>query len=513
MTSTRIERVQRLLLGLVLASGGAFVWMLLVAETSSWIGERILRRSARETYSIDYRRSGEPVVSRVRYSSPQVVELQEYVTLDGDPVEFSDEERSLSWTQDWKIRPFAEEPIFHEPYEAGGWPRRLIDLPQPLPWSIRLWDCSTDFNRIGHWSFVWPERWSGSAYLAGFDPKTKASRGYIGRNGWQETKPTDAEGFPVGQSAGDGHGLRIARLVVDPPSQDFPFDRIRLIVLSEGDAPDTGMLWLNPQRDELSLINLTKRTTEVVRKFGDAPLRGIAARGMDHSVVRGLLPGSYQAYLQPKLILLWPEHLEFVTPSMQTLSKVSLPSELRDREFHLTELSDGRFLGQWHTRDEIPGGYGELQTHFVWFTATGDVTRRHTFTPPVTPWTTWQQWAFQWQVDVYPPATLMPLGLTSWGLQWLNASALVRSTSNKPFTRPSLWEVLRSSPWTIGLTLLSGLPFAVACWRRQRRVASTTCEQIVWPVLVYFFGLAGWIAFATHRNWPVRRAPMIGHSH
>ncbi|MBC7816442.1 MAG: hypothetical protein IAG10_06075, partial [Planctomycetaceae bacterium] len=64
--------------------------------------------------------------------------------------------------------------------------------------------------------------------------------------------------------------------------------------------------------------------------------------------------------------------------------------------------------------------------------------------------------------------------------------------------------------WTaLVLCLLSGIPFAVLCWRKQRLFGASRSECFAWMLLVYSFGLVGWIAFVTHREWPRRRAAEV----
>jgi hypothetical protein len=40
------------------------------------------------------------------------------------------------------------------------------------------------------------------------------------------------------------------------------------------------------------------------------------------------------------------------------------------------------------------------------------------------------------------------------------------------------------------------------CYRRQVLYAADSRSRVVWPVLVFLFGLPGWIGYRYHRAWP-----------
>ncbi len=497
--------ISRLLLGLVLSVGGAIVWLAIVRTSSNWIEERITSGFVSESRYPLYRESGEPVVqhshNRGIYSNPI-----EYRTLDDEPVKVTDEElRNMRHTT-WRIVSFPKTPMLGINGSEGGWPRRLVDVPTPLPWSVRLedWSIHRRDRYPEYWFFLWPDQPGGSAFLPVYDGRTKSLRGYLGPAGFQTERPSNENGFPTwDHQTGD-----IGRFVTDYPNYGLPRFSNTLIALSDERDADLGALYLTPARDAIYLINLTQQKVELVRTIPGDSLRGISARPLDRLVAADPGMAYTQQMLRPRLILRWPDHLEFVTPYLKTLSKVTLPEELRDRSFQLSELKAGGFVGEFLSPQLAPGSAVEF--HFLWFNEDGVVTKRRTLTQPDREKTlTWEWLVWNWS-NVLRPTALMPLNLS---VLWFNSEAgSVKDDdgqrigdSDEPTTwsirRTALGTLIRRFPWSFGVCLLSGVPFAIACWRRQRRCVASRFERLAWPLLAYLFGLVGWIAFvAQHRR-------------
>ncbi|MFM9960809.1 MAG: hypothetical protein ACKV2Q_06250 [Planctomycetaceae bacterium] len=476
--------LSRLLLGLVLAVGGAIVWSYLVQMSSAWVANRLIANRNWESRDIQYRESGEPVIQQWRNVSLIEVSREEYRTLDGEPVTIAEAELRRVWHPTWSIGSFPARPNFSMSSGYGGWRRPLADVPVPLPWSVRLWDCSVHRGnrRPEHWYLIWPDHPGGSAYLANCDATTKSLRGYLSPSGFRSEKLAETEGWP----AWDRDRGEVARLITDPPGYSFPQTGDSLFLLSEDRDSDVGMLLVNPARDAISVINLTRRSIEVVRLIRDVPLLGFSAMPESRSELQESGITFSQQVLQPRLILRWPDHLEFVTPMLKTLSKVTLPEELRERSFQLSELKAGGFVAEYLRRVES-AGERSWEIQLVWFDDSGRVTQRRTVLQPHRVWNLTEKWILWRDFDLLNPMALMP-----WKL-----SALWFDT-----------EDIAQPAWSISVCLLSGVPFAIACWRRQRRVVSSRFERLAWLVLVYLFGPVGWIAFVSHRAWPSIREPM-----
>lgn len=513
--------IARWFLGLVLASGGAVVWLIIVGAVSAFVVNQISKVEVRESKSIVYRESGEPIVRQYRFRGGNIISHEDR-TADGQPVELSAEELSRAWHQFWWVEMFSAEPIYFVDGAIGGWQRRLVDVATPLPWPVRLVECSIARRQDAHWYAIWPDRPGGFATFECYDEQTKSLRGSLGRSGFRATKLAAEEGFP----AWDRDSGRMARLISNPPSNGVPQLGNSQFLLSEDRDPDVGMLWLTPQRDELYLINQTQRTVTLVRTFRDEPLLGVATKPMDSQVMRNSGLSFNQVMLEPRLLLIWQDRLEFVTPTMQPLATVSLPEELRGRSFQLSVLSAGGYVGEV-TKSALRDAGGRQFSHarqdreLVWFDEHGTITRRTTIDLPHVRWNGWLDLIAAYPMQFCSPFALMPLSASSvWRSSDMAAffDASEQSLGNDAVAsvpaRPTTFSVrlqfiaavVRQTPWSFALCLATGLPFAVACWRRLRRFGASPLECLAWSALVYLFGLVGWIAFVAHREWPARRA-------
>ncbi len=386
-----------------------------------------------------------------------------------------------------------------------NWPRSLADAPTPLPWLLRLEDCAIHRRDRypEHWYFLWPDRTGDSAFLPSYDSRTKSLRGYLGPAGFQTEKPSNEQGFP----AWDRNTGKIGQLLSDPPIYGPLHHANALIALSDERDADLGMLYLTPARDAFYLINLTQKKVELVRAIQGDSLRGYSAKSLDRFVADDPGMAYAQNVLRPRVILRWPDHLEFVTPYLKTLWTVTLPEELRDRSFQLSELKAGGFVAEFFSLKEY---------QFVWFNEDGIVTKRRTLPQPDRPSSLAWRWAIWHECDDLRPTALMPLNLS---VLWFNSFAGYVMGDDGQWIgdsdEPTIWSirqaalatVIRRYPWSFGVCLLSGVPFAIACWRRQRRCGASRFERLAWTGLVYLFGLVGWIAFVAHRAGGVPTSP------
>lgn len=502
--ATTVTAVSRLLLGLVLTIGGAIVWHAIVAMSSKWVSDRIQSGLHYESRYSVYRESGEPIVQHSR-SQGIYSNAYEYRTFDDEPVTVTDEELNRMWERTWGIGSFPKTPILGLNGSVVNRPRRLVDVATPLPWSMRLedWSIHRRDRYPEYWFFLWPDQPGGSAFLPLYDGRTKSLRGYLGPAGFQSEKPSNENGFLTwDRQTGD-----IGQFVTEPANYGLPRFSNTLIALSDERDADLGTLYLTPARDAVYLINLTQRKVELVRTIPGGSLRGFSVRPLARFAADDPGMAYTQQVLRPRLILRWPDHLEFVTPYLKTLSKVTLPEELRDRTFQLSELKAGGFVAEYWSPQGVIGS--ELQKdHFVWFNADGVVTKRRILSQPDRPTSLAWRWAVWHEYDELRPSALMPLNLS---VLWLyteagsvldDAGQLI-GERGEPTTWSIRWTALatliRRFPWSFGVCLLSGVPFAIACWRRLRRCGASRFERLAWTGLVYLFGMVGWVAFVTHR--------------
>lgn len=496
--------VARLLLGLVLSVGGAIVWLVIVAISSEWLAQWFHGEKVLEGQSIVFRRSGEPVIEVHRfYGLRGSRQSREFRTLDDQPVELSDHEANVSYDHTWQVGPLSRPMI---DTRANG-PMRWQDAPEPLPWSLRqslfsVYDARGSNPQF--WFLHWPERRGGSAYWTVYDSTSKAWLGYLGRAGWSASVPPLADQFP----AWDENKRDIAQIINDQPFFSFPPWGVSILALDDSPQPDVGLLYVTPHRDAIYVINQRRRTVEVGRMFPDAPPRGISVRRRSVEVPDPL-DESIALILRGPLLLSWPDHLEFTTATLKSIRTIPLPEELRDQTFQLVEQQEGAFLAEYQSLRSRPGVTSE-DHRLVWFNEKGEVTRQRTVSLPAPP-----SYSDLESEYLAPPLSLMPISILQlWpklrgGYLFAHDAEFLRGPDD-PLTWSLLWKrfyyLVKESAWPLALCLLSGLPFAVACSWRQRRVSASRLERVAWPLLVYLFGLVGWIAFVAHREWPRRRA-------
>lgn len=487
--------IARWLLGLVLAVGGAMVWLMFVSFLSEWLAQRLNEKQSREQrhQSLEFRESGEPIIHIRRITLDNALHTEEYRTLDGQAVEVEPGEISKMQGHSWMVGTFPK-PYLNTPSGA----LRIQEAPVPLPPKLR-WSLYSVYDLRGmnpqHWFLKWPDRPGGSAYWSVYDAMTKTLQGYLGRSGWSQSVPAEGDQFP----AWDQNQRDIALIVSDRIDWTFPPNGTGLMVLDDSTRPDVGLLYVTPRRDTIYVINQRHRTVEVARTLTDESLLGIAVQSNDARPSSSLLDGTVMA---TSVLLTWPDRLEFVTPRMKTIRTVSLPAELRGKSFTLVDLKSGGFVAEFQ-RSPIRRDSSVAEQELVWFNDSGEVTQRRTVSLPA------RYYWFDWQPDRFlPPLSLMPIYLTHLWPQ-IHSGYLVDENGqllhkpDEPLTWSVLWKALcitaKASPWPLGLCLLSGLPFAIACCVRQLRFGASRFEHVAWPLLVYLFGLAGWVAFVADR--------------
>lgn len=499
--------IARWLLGLVLAVGGANVWMVAVHIASHWLAKRVETHLVWDSRDVVFRESGEPVLQLNRNVGYSFFP-GEYRTLDDEPVTLSEAEQRRAWDPMWRMALFPEVPRLWLNNARFGGPRRLVDVATPLPWSVRVWEHSIHrLNRPPEfWFLTWPDRPGGTTYLTNYDSTTNAVRGHLSLAGFTAEKPSDEQALP----AWDRNQRDVGRLISDSPNYVLPQTRNTSFLLTEGREPDVGLLYLTPARDAIYVINQTRRTVELARTFRDEPLRGVSAMPQSRTEVRDPVHGFHQVMLSARLALRRSDRLEFVGPDFQTTSTVTLPEDLRDRSFDLSVLKSGGYVARYYTprwMQDFPSNENQL----LWFTDDGTVTQRRTVPGHEFD----RSWATRWflcrEYEVVNPLALMPWHLSA---LWTNSEAgtvtgddlRLIGTTDEPTTwsirQRAITTLIRRFPWSTGICLLSGMPFAIACWRRLRRVGASWFERLAWPALVYLFGLVGWIAFIAHREWP-----------
>ncbi len=511
MAELKSKAIVRWLLGCVLCFGGAMVWSLVAMWSAKWL-ERTLNAmpTNAEYHSILLRDHAEPIVhmQRVVNERQAITHHVGFTTLDGQPVSLEPGAEHLITSKNVSAYLFNFPQYFSS---SGESTRLIIDSFGPWPWSQRTSYFGVTGQQGQHalsWFFLWPDHPGGTGYWVGYDIVTKRRVGYLGKSGLTASIPPIADQFP----AWDAESHHAARIMGGDPnyyysSHMFPPSGTSILSLNDVGS-EVGVLFVTPRRDTIYVLNLTRGSVAAVRSdIPEGQLLGITARDFGHQSHPSV------EHLATELILIWSDRLEFTTPTLQSLRTVMLPEELRNQSLTFAEQDGDTFV-----TSNFVFAYGRLREMksvaypLIWFDKSGTVTRRKEMTLP------WNL-GYEWDVEQFQtPLSLMPISL--WRYAEIARSGRIPDDDDRYFRKPDepmtwtiWWQCLRQIahrlPWSIGLCAFSGVPFAIACWWRQRRVAASRFERLAWPALVYLFGLVGWIAFVCHREWPRRRATKV----
>ncbi len=487
-TRSLATSLQHWLLGLLLCCGAAIVWALLLSWVGAGLSWWLNRAQSFESRSVSLRANGEPIVAIQRYNRDRRNVSVEHETVDGKPIVLEPEEL-VTTTKGWQMSSFPTSylDLRRALHEYKMW----IDAPEPFPWSISLLQFVDGDLYSGNgrqWYFRWPRRAGGSGFFEGFDLKTKRRVGFIGTSGFSETAPPIADEFP----AWDVNKSKTAAFITAYNGGQFPPSPIGMTLSEPGQSLEHGLWFVTPQRDRLFVINLTRRSVVLTRT--------LTGKLLGTSIQQNVTESSREVVLA----LWWEDRLEIVSPTLKTLREIPFPSELQGKISTFTELATGEFEASHWSISPKPG-----DQHFVRFNDRGEVTLRKTVTVPVA--TASGIWFAE---PFLTPLSLMPISVVYWLAPY--RSGFVWDENLKPIRQPDeplTWSlqlralriVIRNLGWTFWTGLLSGLPFAALCVWRQRTLPLSNFDRVAWPLLLCLFGIVGWIAFLTHRRWPVRR--------
>ncbi len=510
MTSTRLHDrcdarsiLQHWLLGLLLCCGGAIVWTLLlgwIGDCATWWFNRDRMHESRQVFLSS---NGEPYVLVQRYGNNGRGHVVEFQTVDGQRMLESPQELALT-NKSWQASPFATDlstTTFvnwrRDPQTIYQW----VDAPEPLPWSLSLMrfvdgDQYSEYGSHGpHWYFRGSRYPGGTGFFEGFDYKTKQRIGFIGLHGFSETIPPAVDQFPVW----DNDKSKRAKFITQFNEGHSSLHTAALVLNAEGDSREYGLWLITPQRDRIFVINLTRRSVAATRVLSEK-LLGISSHRDETGRSRNVAHA-----------LLWEDRLEIVSPTLKTLREIRFPTELRGKVGSLSEFQSGEFEDSYTDRSPDPKTI-PAEEHFIRFNDRGETTLRKTVKVPR------DKPTYLWSAELYlPPLSLMPINAVKWLAEDHSMSNL--NGGSQPFRRPDeplTWSIRLQSlriiisliGWPFWLTLLSGFPFAALCAWRQRTLPVSNFDRIAWPLLLCVFGIVGWMAFLTHRRWPVRKLSM-----
>jgi hypothetical protein len=458
--SRKARTVHLLALAVLLGAGFFAVWVLVGSWANAFVGETILPPTSTER--LIFLRDGTPIIttSYVRGITPA-----QYRDLAGNPVYFSDLEPD---NERWA--PGVELPV--QPPEDFEW--------EDPSWPNRLRCAADDRQPPNYWFFVTDGRPGGSAYLVGYDSKTRLPIGFMGTDGFRLDSPPPDRQFPFsfpesfsacrmfGQQFSWGSGGGYPSLVSFGRHKTSDIPPWVAYVLTDDGA--------------LYQVDLSKRT--VTRVLANVTVR--AASLAWQSLFHPLPQDEHQ-----KLIVRTDEEILVLNPENRLLRTYTIPAELVTQSF------------SWF---ETPAGASVLYRRKPTKDVSDDI---------------WQYWVsdhagrvlIQSEVNLYKDTAelhldafmeaLIPSPLLLDALVgWIEPRERLRSHKADSFGEALTASIAGSWPALVGVHLLSA-GLAWLCYRRQVRYGADRVERLLWTGFVFALGLPGWVGYRFARSWPV----------
>ncbi|HEX5105496.1 MAG TPA: hypothetical protein VFV87_16875 [Pirellulaceae bacterium] len=432
-----------MLLAAVVAFGLTTVWFVLVA----WLF--MLMEQSRIDFDhyeqLYVRLDGVPVIAKGARSGAR----HELLTLDRQPAK-GDTYQILS-------------PAYVAPPAKGA------SYVSSRDWSVRLASISDGGSPAVYWYLVHDGRTNGRAYGVGYHAVTKQVAGYFSRAGFSERLPPREAWFHVKGDAALAYAVP-ERQYYEPYWSTW-FTQPSQFLLANG------KLWR---------IDMRKRTVAPLVDCPDAEGIGWAWRTAD--ALPQPTPGAPQQASAPRsLFVRTPETALIVDPQSGEVARYPLPAQLQGDSLGVFQLADGRLLIAAY-----PLSLGKDQL-VAWIDPAGKTTKRHVAINA--PSRTSDDATVAALSAVAAPAFVWQIVMAAM-LAWQKL-ALGQATS----TSNAVGQALAVCAPGMAIVLALSLAGAVAAYRRQRRFGLG--GAIGWAVMVFIFGIPGWIAYRLHRTWPV----------
>jgi hypothetical protein len=343
-----------------------------------------------------------------------------------------------------------------------------------IPWRQRF-IYVTDYNwrrQNEKWYYVHDGKLDGRGYFAGYDAVSRQCLGYIGKNGFQESEPSEKEGFPM-----DG------RLMLDPRGNIIAQMLTRTLPPSLGGHPAAAPSFLSLlgllTNEGLYVINPEERTSKWILEDDDLcsigttydPYPPISLATKSDSRQTHISRGVLFVRQSNRVCLLDDEGKQTRT--------YELPPEIQNIGFQWYELGDGKALVMFPPYGHTGMG-GNYQVY--WLENGHDVRHQEVLlNGPHRP-------------HMHPESAI---GAPSPILIFLLGSGILEDIS------PSMASLAKSlkEGW-VGYSIL-GIACIVLAWlccRRQRNFGLPWTGA--WVAFVLLFGVPGYLGYLAHRRWP-----------
>jgi hypothetical protein len=342
-----------------------------------------------------------------------------------------------------------------------------------IPWDQRIRFFRDSGVPATYWYFVSDGRPDGTGYFVGYDSKSKACVGYLGKAGFRAEPLSPEEEIPFAGAT----RLRDDSGVICMQWESRP------TAYSEGDLSWRAshgeiFLWdvyVLGRDGKLYHANLENRTLHVAL---DEPRLRSAALSSDHVRKRNYI-----------LAARTDDSVLMLDERDQVLGRYPIPEALRGQAFSFAETGAEAVM-YWHSPSDSLAT--QIEYRIYWVTPQGQYREaRASLARDGGPWT------LPVLSGVVLPSPLLlagsvgifrPRELLAGGLAWTYPEALGRALTE---FRPALI-----------IAHLLAASFAILCYRRQVRYGVSGPERVVWPLFVLALGLPGWVGYRFGRSWP-----------
>lgn len=435
-----------------MAFGFGAVWAVVWSLIVGWIGTLVIKSPQTPMESLVVRSDGVPVI-------------RSYSAILRDPYRYRD-------LQGNTIVPSKDE-VWLNGAGLPGRPHSYLP-PWGLLWSERIVSFADDLIPPNYWYLIHDGERDGAAYFVGYNSKTNTRLGFIGTAGFRADMVPAGERFriPIGV-------MRNLRYFHPPNSFAVMVTRT-----------ETHIPLLLVAANRLYEVDLKERSVRVA--FEEPAQRVLNFSGIS----------SYSDF-KMSAVSMWAvrtdDEVVFLKINGEKVKTVTIPAELRDKDFSWYELSDGRALALLYPTVALLDP--NSQQTLLWLSERGEVEKME-------------------QIDLvqfcYDEGEQEKnVALSNLAVAWICPAPAVidlfigavpmfnQGTVPDSFGRLLLQLVKDIWPGLLAIHLF-GFLAAWVCWRRAKRFALPQGERIAWAVFVFWFGLPGLIGFLFHQRWPVR---------
>ncbi len=446
---TRREQLESLALAILLSVGAGVVWGVLAGWATAILNEVFAPRGVYQ--QLVFLHDGTPLI---RSCDTRSYQDATFSTLDGKPVKLSRDEGSRTINGEY----LTGSEYLSRPFNGLAWQDRIVLV-------------DSDWYDAEVWYFVHDGKLDGHGYLVGYNTKTKAKIGYIGRDGFRSDEPPLDEQFPVS-------GRKMSRY--GGTSMINMYYQGRYYNGYGGGPRDAKCLLAD---DGLMTIDLNKRSVKFLRERADliSGLRSLVPEPAGNTV-----PAEEKT--MPVILLRTPDRVVMLATDGKEIRTYRLPAELRPVEVQWIALPGGKAVV-----GECYSGRDTRRHELFWFDAGGKVVEHKQFDLLFPRESDFMRIALP-SVIVPSPAPLVALMLCyPWAPAEARKSVEYSAALGEAFAK--VWPILL-------VTAVIGAALAVVCYRRQRRYGLPWTW--VWTIFVLLFGLPAYFGYLARRTWPAR---------